>query len=77
MESFIVAVMRVLMWVFVIGAPVIGFIAAGASPQARVYGGGGFNIAAAVGGALAGFVTAVLVFGVIAILLKIESNTRP
>jgi hypothetical protein len=76
MEGFIVAVMRVFMWVFVIVGPIVGFIGGGLNPQARMYSGSGFNIVAALGGAVAGFIMAVLFMGVIAILLKIESNTR-
>ncbi len=77
MESFIVAVMRAVVRVGVIAVPIAGFIGGGLSPAAREGSGTAFNLLAAAVGACAGLFIAVIFFGAIAILLKIEANTRP
>jgi hypothetical protein len=78
METVLVAMMRIIMWigmiVLTVGGGVAGFFAS-RTGQVRLP--PGYDALLAIAGVLAGFLTGALLFGVIAILLKIESNTRP
>lgn len=78
METVLVAMMRIIMWIgmiaLTVGGGVAGFLAN------RLLGlrvPAGAEIALAIAGVLGGFLTGAMLFGVIAILLKIEKNTRP
>ena len=76
MEDFIVKVLRAVLRVVLVVAPVAGFVIGGLNPAATE-GVGGFNIFSAVIGAFVFLLLAILFFGIIGILLKIEANTRP
>jgi hypothetical protein len=71
MEGFIVSAVRVLMHIGIFVLPVVGFFSSG-----KAYGWGHFDFVAALFGGLMGFISAIIIFGVIAILLQIEKNTR-
>ena len=78
MDTVLVAIMRVTIWVGMIVSTVGGGMA-GYGAYAGYYGVQplrGFVLAVPLGVFL-GFLTGALLFGVIAILLKIERNTRP
>jgi uncharacterized membrane protein len=76
MEDFIVIVLRAVLRVVLIAAPIAGFVIGGLNPAATE-GVGGFNIFSAVIGAFILLFVAIIFFGIIGILLKIEANTRP
>lgn len=76
MENVIIMALRVLMWIAFIVAPIGGFLAGGNAGGQMGEQPGAFNLYMAVGGAVSGFIFMVFTFGVIAILLKIEANTR-
>ena len=78
METVLVAMMRIIMWIGMIALTVGGGVAGYLAPRTGQFRlPPGYDALLIVGGVLGGFLTGALLFGVIAILLKIESNTRP
>ncbi|WOJ89010.1 hypothetical protein RZS28_14530 [Methylocapsa polymorpha] len=83
MENFLIKVMRAAISFGMITFPVVGFIFGYYKIGGYGYGYGINNldllglIIYTIGGAIGGFIAATIAFGPIAILLKIEQNTRP
>jgi hypothetical protein len=85
MENLVIFIVRLSMWAVIIAAPIIGFISGGYSggalgpfavPSAHLGGAAQFNIVTAIAGGVTALIVAAFVFGIIAILLQIEGNTR-